>query len=142
MKKQLILTLLVFLLIGCVWESKSESKVDQSLMDENLAYLIVLVVEDGVIEYRLTNDSDEALLYSSKVTIEEKSNNKWYALDLKPNMAFDAKAYNLSPNNETVQYFKYNEYYGDLKPGDYRIVVEIGKDLSKPEYLVGTFKVE
>lgn len=142
MRKHFYGALLLVLLMGCVGPLKPSSKVDQNLKDSKEVYLIVLAMDDEIIEYRISNSTTQSILYGEEVILEKKKNDKWYAMDLLKDMAFDAKAYTLDANSEVSLQINYLQYFGVLQPGDYRLVKTVGQDLTKPMYVVGNFKVD
>ena len=100
--------------------NKSDIKISQSD--------VVMSIKDGTLTSKgavliLTNNSDLNYKYGEPYEMEIKENGEWYKINVKLN--FNLPAYVLKANEAEEIEIKWENDYGKLAPGNYRILKEI-----------------
>ncbi|AYC28993.1 immunoglobulin-like domain-containing protein [Paenisporosarcina cavernae] len=94
------------------------------------------------------NTTDEEYTYGEDYWLEKKVNDKWTQLPIlvEGNWGFNAIGYQLDPHDKKEWKISWNDFYGEMEPGDYRMVKSIlltfeagGYDKS---YLAAEFTIE
>ncbi len=88
------------------------------------------LISDGYLPYTLKNNSDGVVYgYDESFIIEKEQNGEWYELVPPNSFHFNEPYYSLKTiENELLDY---KEIYGDLEPGDYRLIKEFNLDNDK-----------
>lgn len=85
----------------------------------------------------LKNDSDVDIQYGDPYEIEIKKDGKWHKINVELN--FNLPAYMLKPNESKEIELEWENGYGQLASGDYRIIKDI--DVEKEDGTFATFYV-
>lgn len=89
---------------------------------------VSMIIKDGTLTRKgttviITDTSDRENIYGTSYRIDKKVNNKWVELEpIIENYAFTSIGYSVDENNKLELDVDWNELYGELKNGEYRIV--------------------
>lgn len=145
MKKMVFVILLCGVLIltmtGCV---KTKNKLDiGNKSDINVSQNdVIMTIKDGTLTNKsvtliLTNNSDRKIQYGSPYEIEIKKNGEWYKINAKLN--FTLPLFILEPKEKNEFKLNFEEGYGKLPSGTYRVIKKIDKE--KEDGLFDSFYV-
>lgn len=106
---------------------KGEIKASDVKIEYDIEKVKIEVLKDTI-----TNTSVEILItdnnggsWGESYRIQVKENNKWKEVEPISDLRFIEIAYNLDENNQLKQKIKWEEFYGKLEKGTYRIVKPI-----------------
>ena len=149
MKKKILPILLIILIItGCNKLEKSyigeESTIEISTSNDVTLSLKDETLTDKGATIILTNNSKKEYSYSTPYTIEIKKDGKWHVINV--NLDFTVPLYHLKPGEKEEIELNWENTYGKLKTGTYRIVkgidYEYQKDKTKTLYLTTEFNID
>lgn len=80
----------------------------------------------------LTNNGSDDYKYDSSYLLEIKKDNEWHNINVSLN--FNLIAYELSPKENVEIEIKWENGYGTLESGEYRLVKNIDKELEDETY--------
>jgi len=141
--KKIILTFLGLVLIlsltGC---NKNEFNIGKESNKEIVEKKVSLSVKENTLTkigaiLILKNDSDVDIQYGEPYEIEIKKDGKWHKIDVELN--FNLPAYTLKSKMSKEITLNWENGYGKLATGDYRIIKSI--DLEKEDKTFETFYV-
>lgn len=93
------------------------------------------------------NLSNKQIIFVENYTLEKNANNKWYEIPLlEDNYKFSRGRNDLKYKQERNWEANWEMAYGQLEPGEYRIIKDIidywGKGCFNKEYLIAEFEVD
>lgn len=123
--KKLLIILIFGLLTGCAVNNFKIGK-ESNIMD--IKEGISLTIKEGTLTKTgatliLKNEKYDEIQYGAEYEIEIKKNNKWYKIDALLN--FILPLYVLNKGSEDEFNINWENGYGKLKPGEYRILKNI-----------------
>lgn len=80
----------------------------------------------GGADFYLKNDGDKTYIYGDFYLIQVKLDGEWFTLDDGAD-AYTLVGYSLAPGEEVLLQKTWGDYYGQLPPGEYRFVLDIGQ---------------
>lgn len=145
MKKMVFVILLCGVLIltmtGCV---KTKNKLDIGNKSDIKALKndVIMTIKDGTLTNKsvtlvLINNSDRKIQYGSPYEIEIKKNDEWHKINAKLN--FTLPLFILEPKEKNEFKLNFEEGYGKLPSGTYRVIKKIDKE--KEDGLFDSFYV-
>jgi hypothetical protein len=138
----------VILLGGCGADG-SDSKEASPYTELNILENVSTEVYDGTINpsglmLSMDNLSDETFVYGEWYVLEQKINGKWYYLDPiidEEDLTWTSWGKKLSAHGGFAKMsYDWDSIYGNLKPGEYRIIVELGSESNSTDkdYFIST----
>ncbi len=91
----------------------------------------------------LKNESEHTLYYGEEYFIQENQNNEWIDLELLNENIVHPILHILKPNNDFAINMKWEQVYGTLKNGKYRLVKSVALDekLKENYYITCEFEI-
>ena len=131
MKYIISIMFILCLLTGCndnkVYQEQTLNKVSISIND--------ITSTGATISIKDTNE--KPYIYGSWYEIEKEVDNSWEKLEVKNEASFTDMGYNVDSNNIVEFEMNWEDYYGSLEPGNYRIVKKVNDT-----YLYTYFKIQ
>lgn len=140
---------LIFLLAGYDKAVKNLKPTDFKTVN-NIEGVTMKIKEGTVSPTGLTvildNTTDKQCIYGKPFVLERKINGKWYQVPavIKNNYGFEDIAYILSAKSNAEVKIDWEWLYGNLKPGEYRIIKDISIDSQEynPYHLSAKFTIK
>lgn len=138
--KKILYVIIAFIIVlgitGCN-KSKNEFDVGNKSDIEISREDVTLSIKDGTLTNTgvaliLTNNSDKNYEYGSSYEIEIKQNNNWYKLNVEMN--FTMIAYGLNSKESEEIELNWENSYGKLSSGTYRIIKSIDYKTEESSY--------
>lgn len=144
MKKTIVILMFLIILSGCATKNKTVSnKLKKCNVDivEGISMKIKEgTLTDGSATVLITDLSGNQNIYGEAFSICKKIDNEWFYLNSKVNnRAWTTKDYSVNEHHFLEMNQSWNEYWGKLKPGEYRLVKTV---LSTNEEKVYNFSVD
>lgn len=134
--KHLIIAILLIVAIIIIWlifnnddygkKELSINGVSMSLKDETLASYTGAT-------FILKNDNNIDMIYGDSYTIEVEKDGKWEKFDVEGD--FNDIAYNLKAKSSKEITINWENIYGKLEPGKYRLIKNISYEKEKDNYV-------
>lgn len=140
MKKVFLIILLCgFLSLGVsgCWKSGKGldigSKSDIKIMQND----VIMTIKEGTLTNKgatliLTNNSDKNLQYGNPYEIEIKKDGKWHKINVE--LYFNLPAFQLLPKESKEIELNWEDGYGKLTKGEYRIIKDIDYEYEEGRY--------
>ncbi len=106
----------------------------------NLNHVVMRIKEGSTTPTALTiifeNNSENSYIYGDYYTIEREINNAWYQVPvaIEENYGFNDIAYELTRQNNSEWVVDWDWLYGNLEPGEYRIIKKLLDNNSSDKY--------
>lgn len=97
----------------------------------NLNHVVMRIKEGSTTPTALTiifeNNSENSFIYGDYYTIEREINNAWYQVPvaIEENYGFNDIGYELAPQDTPEWVVDWEWLYGNLQPGEYRIIKDL-----------------
>jgi hypothetical protein len=152
-KKIIIISLLIWLSLigfGCQKQEKSEADQIKSKYDrvDDFESVIITVDEISITKSGLTlkiyNNRDEAIGYSTFYCVEKIISGEWYKIPQLPDkVSWPFIGYDLEPSHTAEFDIDWVWLYGELDPGNYRIIkyFDAESNPDKKYYLSAEFEI-
>ena len=131
MKKFLLIIIcMICLVTGCgkeTYEQQSLNNISINIKD--------ITPTSATIVIKDTNES--SYTYSEWYEIEKEVDSKWEKLEVNNDMVFNDKGYKVDGNNTIEFDMNWEDYYGSLEPGNYRLIKRVDNN-----YLYTYFTIE
>ena len=144
--------IIIFTLCSCSGESsktistEETSEYNEASQSEDVTLSIeneVVTSETKILSLVYNNSSASSYTCGEIGTLERCIDNTWYEYPHLPNVAWNALAYEVSPNSLLKLPFSLDGYYEELQPGDYRLIKEIRKmPTNEKSYAILYFTVD
>ena len=121
---------MICLVTGCgkeTYEQQSLNNISINIKDIT-PISATIVIKD-------TNES--SYTYSEWYEIEKEVDSKWEKLEVNDDMVFNDKGYKVDGNNTIELDMNWEDYYGSLEPGNYRLIKRVDNN-----YLYTYFTIE
>lgn len=121
---------MICLVTGCgkeTYEQQSLNNISINIKD--------ITPTSATIVIKDTNES--SYTYSEWYEIEKEVDSKWEKLEVNNDMVFNDKGYKVDGNNTIEFDMNWEDYYGSLKPGNYRLIKRVDNN-----YLYTYFTIE
>lgn len=124
----IILTIIIWLIFNKVDNGKKELSINGVYMS----------IKDGTLAsftgatFILKNDNNIDMIYGDSYTIEVEKDGKWEKIDV--NVDFNGIAYNLKAKNSKEITINWENTYGKLEFGKYRLIKKISYEKEKDNY--------
>ena len=125
----IVAVIIIWLIFNKVDNGKKEfsiNDVSMSLKDETLASYTGAT-------FILKNDNDIDMIYGDSYTIEVEKEGKWEKIDVK--VDFNSIAYILKAKSSKEITINWENIYGKLEPGKYRLIKNISYEKEKDNYV-------
>lgn len=121
---------MICLVTGCgkeTYEQQSLNNISINIKD--------ITPTSATIVIKDTNES--SYTYSEWYEIEKEVDSKWEKLEVNNDMVFNDKGYKVD-DNDTIEFdMNWEDYYGSLEPGNYRLIKRVDNN-----YLYTYFTIE
>ena len=145
MKKIILTILLVGILVlgitGCGKVKKESNTKITSDGDITLSIKEDSLTNTGA-TLLLINNSDKTYSYGNPFWIEKEQDGKWYKLEVKEGIAFTLPAYGIKSGEVKEWNLDWENMYGKLASGTYRIVKDVSYQYEKDNYKTFNLSVE
>lgn len=134
----IMLLLILVVLTAC--NSGEKSEIDVGTIDGISITVDADTVTSTGFDYVISNQTDEVAGYGRQYAIERRSKSEWYSIPYvidENDVAWTLELLIISPYSEASESVDFEYLYGELKPGDYRIIKKIGDT-----YIAGEFTIE
>lgn len=121
---------MICLVTGCgkeTYEQQSLNNISINIKD--------ITPTSATIVIKDTNES--SYTYSEWYEIEKEVDSKWEKLEVNNDMVFNDKGYKVDGNNTIEFDMNWEDYYGSLEPGNYRLIKRVDNN-----YLYTYFTIE
>lgn len=142
----LICAVLVALTVACGAESNLKKS---EYSDANVLTDISMVVKEGTVERKvetvtliITNLSSKTYMYGAPYELEVARNGEWYTYPPKEDLSWILIVYMFESDGTSEETITLYSYYGELKPGTYRIVKSFSTEDSENGVAYALFEVE
>ena len=140
-----LILVLIVLLTGC---GKIENKFDIgeiSDIEVSTNNDISMSIKEGTLTNKgatiiITNNSDKNFIYGNPYEIEIKKDGKWHKIDVK--LIFNEPAIILKSKESNEIKINWNDGYGKLASGTYRIIKSVSYEFEKDNYQTFDIAVE
>ena len=147
--KKIILTILlcgvmVFGMTGC-GKQKNELDIGNKSNIKISQNDVIMTIKEGTLTNKsatlvLTNNSDKNFRYGNPYEIEIKKDGEWHKINIE--LYFDMPAFQLSAKESKEIELDWENGYGKLANGTYRIIKEIDYEYEKQKYETFNVAVE
>lgn len=129
MKNKLLSTIFLvftcFTIIGCGTQTKIEKKAELNEVKN-----VSMTIKKGTLTKTsatiiITDLNKKTHDYGAPFRIDKKENNSWSEVEKIKDGNFNLKAYNVDKNNKLEMETNWENIYGELKSGEYRMVKDI-----------------
>jgi len=144
--------IILFTLCSCADKSTGEivseetSKYNETNQSNDVTLSLeneVVSAETKILPLVYNNSSASSYTCGEIGTLERRIDDVWYVYPQLPNVAWNALAYEVSPNSYYELPFTLDGYYEQLQPGDYRLIKEIRKmPTNEKSYAILYFTVD
>lgn len=126
MKKAIgVITALVLMLTMAACAQSLAASEHGDLKDTGIVMRVVdetVTSQTDSVTVEYTNNTDTQFAFGEEPHLEIKKDGGWYVVPVSKDAAWVDIAYMLSPNTSDEKAFSLKAFYGDLEPGQYRIV--------------------
>ena len=149
MKKTILTILLcgitILFLTGCGSKIGKTSDIEITNDDVSITIKDNTLTNTGA-TFILENNSNQTLGYGEPYHLEVKDDDSWHILRTINEAAFIMPLYHLNPNESTELKIDWENFYGALEPGEYRLIKDayfvIDDEISDNFYIGVEFTIE
>ena len=114
-------------------EKRTTEKVNLKIKEDTLTNTGATVI--------ITDTNELPYSYGEAYKIQKLENNEWKDIKARDGYAFNDLAYNTDENGKLEMKINWNDLYGSLKSGEYKLSKEIG-DYNNPEIISVEFEIK
>ena len=114
-------------------EKRTTDKVNLKIKEDTLTNTGTTVI--------ITDTNELPYSYGEAYKIQKLENNEWKDIKTKDGYVFNDLAYNTDKNGKLEMQINWNDLYGSLKSGEYKLSKEIG-DYDNPEIISVEFEIK
>lgn len=114
-------------------EKRTTDKVNLKIKEDTLTNTGATVI--------ITDTNELPYSYGEAYKIQKLENNEWKDIKARDGYAFNDLAYNTDENGKLEMKINWNNLYGSLKSGEYKLSKEIG-DYDNPEIISVEFEIK
>lgn len=114
-------------------EKRTTDKVNLKIKEDTLTNTGATVI--------ITDTNELPYSYDEAYKIQKLENNEWKDIKTKDGYVFNDLAYNTDKNGKLEMQINWNDLYGSLKSGEYKLSKEIG-DYDNPEIISVEFEIK
>ena len=103
-------------------ENLSTNKENNSNLENVIMKVDSTTIKPTSISIIITNNNDNDIGYGEEYKIQKNINGEWKYLDNLPNTSWNDIAYIMKGNSETTKKLNFENTYGELGKGTYRII--------------------
>ncbi len=139
MKKKIFLSIIIIVLLVGVYLIFKDPHTNKILEVRRTLENVTMIIKEGTLTNKgatiiIKDLNEEKCLFGRAYHLEKYNDGKWEALKSKIDMIFTLEGLSVGENNELSFDLKWENYYGELNPGKYRIV-KTGSPKKNGEYL-------
>lgn len=112
-----------------IYNNESNSKNSNLIFDRSPENVQIKVIDDTIsgngITIVITDNNKTPYNWGENYKIEQKNNDIWEEIKPNKNVIVNSVNYNVDENNQITYRINWNEYYGTLEKGIYRIVKSV-----------------
>lgn len=112
-----------------IYNNESNSKNSNLIFDRSPENVQIKVIDDTISENGITivitDNNKTPYNWGENYKIEQKNNDIWEEIKPNKNVIVNSVNYNVDENNQITYRINWNEYYGTLEKGIYRIVKSV-----------------
>lgn len=117
-----------------------------TLKEKRTTYKVNLKIKENTLTNTgatiiITDTNELPYSYGEAYKIQKLENNEWKDIKTKNGYAFNDLAYNTDENGKLEMKLNWNDMYGSLKSGEYKLIKEIG-DYDNPEIISVEFEIK
>lgn len=114
-------------------EKRTTDKVNLKIKEDTLTNTGATVI--------ITDTNELPYSYGEAYKIQKLENNEWKDIKARDGYAFNDLAYNTDENGKLEMKINWNNLYGSLKSGEYKLSKEVG-DYNNPEIISVEFEIK